>query len=937
MTTGAPNVDAILARVGWSNGGAEALLRELGRGPEPEAAMARLTSILQASPGLATAALEDEGIGRALIAVCGASRALSATVARLGDAAASLLGSVAPGAPAVTADGADPAAILRNAVAAHLLAVAAADLTGRIDMPVVGAALSELADAAAREALRLNLAEAEGVSMAVIALGKWGGRELNYASDIDLVFVHEGDEAVAVAAASRFIELMSGRSADGIAFRCDVDLRPEGAAGPLSRSLDSYRSYWERWAETWELQAMMKARFAAGDRHLGAGFVEMVTPHVFPETLGADAVRRIRAMKVRTEAAASHGDELKRGVGGIRDVEFAVQLLQLVHGRADPALRSANTIEALTLLAKGGYVRSVDADDLTGAYRWLRDVEHRLQMYDLRQTHALPADPAGRERVAKALGYRDGPGGGALDRFEGDLVTRRASVRTIHERLFYRPLMEAFADSPAAAPANVERQVAALGFTDSAAMRVAVTGLTGGLSRRSGLMRQLLPLLLQWLSEAPDPDLGLAQLHRVATGGVDGGSLVTVLRDDPASGERLCRLLGTSRLAGPLVEKLPLTSLRLGDDAALAAEPEAAALTAEAVQRLVARDEPAARAASIHRFYAEQLLETSAADLAGVADELAVGRRLTAAAEAVIGAALGAASAAVAAGGRDLPDLAVIGMGKLGGAELNYASDLDLLVVYRGDDEASGDAANRVVEEMLALLGRSPLDLPMPDLDLDLRPEGTKGQLARSLDAYIAYWDRWALTWEHQSLLRCRPVAGDPGLGEAFTAAARRYATPERLGATRLRDIRAMKARVEKERIPLGEDPDFHLKLGRGGMSDVEWTVQLLQMRHGHGDPGVVTPSTISGLRALTATGVLDGADAAVLDEAYRFCARLRNRLYHQMGRPRDSLPIDAGESGRLAISLGYDLHPRSSLREDYRRVTRRARRVVERVFYGKT
>jgi [glutamine synthetase] adenylyltransferase / [glutamine synthetase]-adenylyl-L-tyrosine phosphorylase len=934
MLTGRPDLEAIFDEAGWTVRGdpvpaARSLLREVARGPEPDASTARLASALRSGPALATAALDDPSVGTALIAVCGASRALAATVERLGDAAAPLLAGPIPTPRIVAGD----AASLRDGVARRLLAVAAADLTYRIDMPEVGACLSDIADAATVGALRLA-DRGDDLAIAVIALGKWGGRELNYASDIDLVVVHDGDEEAAVALTTRLIDMLSARSEYGIAFRCDLDLRPEGAAGPLSRSLDSYRAYWERWAETWELQAMMKARFVAGDPTLGDAFIEALTPHVFPETLGADAVRSIRAMKARVEAEVPGGDELKRGIGGIRDVEFAVQLLQLVHGRADPSLRSANTIHALALLAARGYVAASDGDDLSDAYRWLRDVEHRLQLHDLRQTHSLPTEPSARERVAKAAGYRDGPGTGALQAFEADLVDRRSRVRTIHERLFYRPLMEAFADAPAAPPASIERQLAAFGFSDSAAMRTAVGDLTGGLTRRSGLMRQLLPMLLQWLSDSPDPDLGLAQLHRLATSGPNAAALTAVLRDDPASGERLCRLLGTSRLAGPLAERLPLDALRLGDDDALAAESDAAELGDEAARRLVARDTVQHRAASLRRFYAEHLLETSAADLAGLADDRSVGRRLAAVSDALVATALSSAVETVAAD--RMPQLAVIGMGKLGGRELNYASDLDLLVVYRAGNDAGDEAANRVAEEMLAVLGHPSVDLPMPEVDMALRPEGQKGALARSLDAYAAYWDRWALTWELQALLRSRVVAGDSDLGEEFVALARRRSTPDHLAPEQTREIRAMKARVETERIPLSEDPDFHVKLGRGGMADVEWTVQLLQMTHGATHPGVVTASTIDGLDALADAGLLAADDAATLGEAYRFCARVRNRLYHQAGRVRDSLPTDPEQAARLAVSLGYDLHPRTALREDYRRVTRRARRVVDRVFYGR-
>jgi len=904
----------------------EPAVRALRAGPEPDAAAARLASLLEAVPGLARHA----GLVDVIVAICGASRVLPTIAASLGSDAVRVLERGAVDHPSFgeTAE----VAALRRGVAEQILAIAALDLTGRLAMPEVGTALTELADAAARAALKTATA-GSSTRIAVIALGKWGGGELNYASDIDLLFVQDGDEDEAGGVASRFIDLLSRREGGGVAFRVDADLRPEGRSGPMSRSIESYRAYWERWAETWEFQAMLKARHAAGDAGLGGEFLEAVGRFVFPDTLGADAVRSIRAMKARAEQAAGAGDEVKRGVGGIRDVEFAVQLLQLVHGRADPGLRTANTLEALSRLGEGGYVRAEDAAGLADAYRWLRDVEHRLQLYDLRQTHTLPDDASGRERVAKSLGLRDDTDATALQRFEQTLVERRSLVRSIHERLFYRPLLEAFA-AASGTDERADRQASALGFTDSEATRVALHDLTTGLSRRSRLMQQLLPLMMGWLSESPDPDLGLAQLRLLVTTAAGHDTVIPVLRDNPAAAERLCRLLGTSRLAGRLIDRLPATLARIGDDEALGSPTDGGALADEARRRITVRDDPAARAEALHRFEAERMLEISSADVIGFADTRAVGHRLTDTADAVVAAALDQAVAE--AGNGEAPAIALIAMGKWGGRELNYASDLDALIVYRSADDESDERAARIAEVLVSAMERSSLDLPSFEIDLDLRPEGRKGAIARSLDSYTAYWERWAETWEHQSLLRARPAAGDPELGEEFVARASEFAHPERFTDAQLRHIRALKARVESERIPLGEDPDFHMKLGRGGLSDVEWTVQLLQMQHGAEHPEIRTPSTLDGLTALRDAGFVDHDHADALDQAYRFCASVRNRLFLRAGRTRDSLPTDPDEAARLARSLGYDLDPRTALREEYRRVTRRARRVMEQVFFGR-
>ena len=949
-----PGLTPAFAAAGWLLDGAPSpeaapLLTALRSGPDPDGALNRLGASFTALPGLGAEALADPRLGRALVALAGASPALSRPAALDVEA---LRRSVAgaPPEPFAVPSGDLPAAMaaIRQRVAARLLAVAAADLTGRLDMPAVGEALGDAADEAAAAALRATAVEAGGLlPFTVVAMGKWGGRELNYASDIDLLFVYgvpggedpaaAGERAQRLAAA--FLDCLGRRTPDGIAYRVDADLRPEGRAGPLARTLDSYRAYWERWARPWELQSLIKARVAAGDPGLGRAFLEAAEPFVYPETLAPDAVREVRAMKARAEGfAARRGDEIKRGVGGLRDIEFAVQLLQLVHGRADPSLRSVQTLQALRALGTAGYVSSDDAGALEDAYRWLRDVEHRLQLAEMRRTHQIPAAAAARERLARAMGYRDGPGATARERFDADLMARRATVRAIHERLFYRPLLEAFAASPATGitAEGAARQLAALGFQDAAGARRAFEDLTTGLSRRSRLMQQLLPLMLGWLSDSPDPDLGLEQLRLLVAETPDHAALIAALRDNPVAAERLCTLLGTSRLLGRLLDRLPPALARLGDDAALADFPDRTALIAEAGRRTAVRPRWEEAVAGGHRFVEAHVLWLAAQDLVGGAGAAVIGERLSDVADAAVAGALEAAGRAATAAGQVPPPLAIIAMGRWGGRELNYASDLDALVVYRAGADPSAEqvAAVRVASLMLEALGPGGPLGPALTLDLALRPEGKQGPAARSLDAFTSYWERWAETWEMQALLRARPAAGDPGLAAEFLAAAQARVYRPGFGPEEERAVRHMKARIERERLAAQEDPLFHTKLGRGGLSDVEWAVQLLQLRHGHALPAVRAPGTLAALDALEAAGQLDPAHAAALRAAYRFCSRVRNRLYLQEGRPRDSLPSDPAAITRLARSLGYDGSPRSGLREEYRRVTRRGRRAFEAVFY---
>ncbi|MFN8027588.1 MAG: hypothetical protein U0W40_14885 [Acidimicrobiia bacterium] len=447
---------------------------------------------------------------------------------------------------------------LRRWKRATLLRVAARDLLGLADMPAVGRELAALA-AVCLEAAVAIVDPPE--PFAVIAMGKLGGRELNYASDVDVLFVHDGDPELAAQSARRLLTVMSQPGEQGIVFRTDADLRPEGAAGPLSRTLDSYLHWYETWARPWEFQALIKARPVAGDPDLGRRFVEATRRFVWPERLDADTVREIRAMKERAEAQlAARGladRELKRGRGGIRDIEFAVQLLQLVHGRHDDAVRSPTTLDALGALAAGGYVTHTDAQRLDHAYQFLRTVEHRLQLQDEQQTHTVPDDDAARTRLARVLGYRDEPWRGALEGFDADAREQQRAVRSIHERLFFAPLLDALAGiGPLPADAAADR-LSAFGFTDMERTRAAVRELATGLNRRSRLMQELLPLVLGWLSEAPDPDLGLLQLRRLAEGPARSASLATTLRDAPGAAERACLLLGSSRVVGDALRRHP--------------------------------------------------------------------------------------------------------------------------------------------------------------------------------------------------------------------------------------------------------------------------------------------------------------------------------------------------------------------------------------------
>lgn len=897
-----------------------------------------LVSRLEACPRLAGA----------LVAVVGASRSMARLCESRPEALDILADLDTPPAPGGVVS---PERLVEHKQL-ELLRVAARDLLGLDSLEVVGASLARLGD----DVLGAALGLAGGSGLAVIGMGKLGACELNYSSDVDLMFVAaEPDALEGATSLARGVLELAGRC-----YKLDLALRPEGRSGPLVRSLASYRAYWKRWARPWERQALLKARPVAGDAALGAAFTEAAAEAVWTRPWGAAEIREARDMKARTEAALARRGlaqrEVKSGPGGIRDVEFSVQLLQLVHGRADPRLREPATLPAIGELARGGYVSGADAAVMEASYRYLRTVEHRLQLVEERQVHAVPTDPVERSVLARVLGYRDRPAQTALVRFDDELRRHRRGAREVHERLFFRPLLEAFAilpavpataarraatdaaarrtaataqaagrpvtsepvpAGPAMTPGAVSERLAAFGFSDAQRTRAALAELAQGLTRSSRLMAQMLALVLSWLSEEPDPELGLLRLRTLADGAHRRALLVATFRDSPLAARRLCHLLGTSGSLHELLRHEPELIPTLGDDAALAL-----ATRAELVERGRAALRSGRSGSPTHallRFKQSQLLRIAARDLLGMDGVEATGAALSVLAEAVLEVALEAVAG-------PLP-MAIVAMGRLGGGELSYASDLDLMVVLGAQGGAGLEAGEEAVQDLLRLLhGPTPAERVF-SVDPNLRPEGRQGRLARSLEGYRIYYERWARTWERQALVRARPVAGSAVLGQSFAALVDDFVWAAPFTDQDVRDVRRMKARVERERVPPGEDARFHLKLGPGALADVEWTAQLLQLEH-----KVPSTGTLDALAALHAAGVLDAAETSALVDAYRRCEQVRNRWSLMGGTPADSLPVAGDRLGALAHSL--DTTP-TELRQGYRRVTRRARRVVRARFYG--
>lgn len=999
MTPSRGSETARLARVGFSEparaaallaqaplaefSGDDRLLTALAATADPDAALANLTRFVAATHDtdrLVAALHEDDVLREGLLDVLGASAALADHLVRHPDHWQLLRGrdnngdKRAPVRPTaqglltemLTAVGADasaqdpvagavdPADALRVAYRGAVLRLAARDLTGAVDVSDVAAELADLAAATLEAALAVARAglppDAEPCRLAVLAMGKCGGHELNYASDVDVVFVAEarpgGDEPAALRTATNLaaslIRVCSATTGEGTIWPVDAALRPEGKAGPLVRTLASHVAYYERWARTWEFQALLKARPVAGDLALGQDYVDALAPLVWRAADRDDFVSDVQAMRRRVEdtlpADASHR-QIKLGPGGLRDVEFAVQLLQLVHGRSDDTLRSPNTLAALEALSTYGYVGRDDAADLDRAYRFLRTIEHRLQLFRLQRTHLMPDDPDELRRLGRSIGMRSNP----VRELDDEWRRHAREVRRLHEKLFYRPLLASVARlGPGEArltPEAARSRLVALGYVDPVGALRHLEALTLGVSRRAAIQRTLLPVMLGWFADAPNPDAGLLAFRRISDAMGTTPWYLRLLRDEGAVASHLAHLLASSRYAVELLELAPDAVQILADDSALTPRSRET-LQSEVRAAIVRHDDPEAAVAVARSVRRRELFRIAAGDVLGLSGFQQVEEGLTDVAAVTVSAALEVAiRQAERAMGHPLPTrLAVIAMGRFGGHELGYASDADVLFVHDpvegAEERAASEAAHTVVQELRRLLSVPSADPPLV-VDADLRPEGRQGPLVRTLASYRAYYERWSLGWEAQALLRAQPLAGDAELGERFVALVDPIRYPEAgLDELAVREIRRIKARVEGERLPRGADPARNTKLGPGGLADVEWTVQLLQLRHGARVPGLRTTRTLAALDAAAEHGLVEPEQAQTLGHAWRMASRVRNAGLLVRGRSGDNLPSDLRELSGIARLLGYPPGAAGTLVDDYRRATRRARGVVETVFY---
>ena len=900
--------------------------------------------------------------------------------------------------------GKDGYVALRVAYRAELAKIALIDVCSPDPvelMPTIGRHLADLAAAALEGALaiaRTEVAEGAGgglcaapargasvdaLDLAIIGMGKCGARELNYISDVDVVYViapapasdlPEGAEPLTEQECAQIgTELVHALTKAIMApapepplWEVDANLRPEGKDGPLVRTVESYVSYYKRWAENWEFQALLKARPIAGSAHLGRRFAHAIDPFVWDSAARESFVESVQAMRARVTdniPPAQVEQQIKLGPGGLRDIEFTVQLLQLVHGRTDPTVRTKSTIESLEALTGSSYISRADAQTFALYYKKLRLLEHRIQLSQLRRTHLMPAKERERRALARSLVSPERLGTLSAEQMYKAWQKLKRNVRSLHERVFFRPLLAAVStlsrDEVVLTESAAQDRLAALGYRDPRGAMRHIQALTSGVSRRAEIQRHLMPVLLGWFADGVDADAGLLGFRIVSESLGTTSWYLRMLRDSPAAAERLCHILSSSRYITDLLEDAP-TSITWLDKVADLQPLGAAALKAEIASLLSRHDDSAEAMRAVRYLRRREILRIAMGDALNLLGVQQVCTGLATVDECTIGAALALAEREEitakereeAAGIREIPEeepenpllteIAVIAMGRLGGAENGFGSDADVMFVHRpaegaGEEEAQSQA-NRIVNRLMQLIKqpvRPAIRAERPlEVDADLRPEGKQGAMVRSLDSYRAYYERWAETWEFQALLRARPIAGSEELGRAFIELIDPYRYPREFTAEQAQQVRRMKARVEHERMPHGADRTRQLKLGRGGLSDVEWLVQLIQLQHAHEVQGLRTTSTLEALNAAVEANLVAAEDAEVLRDAWLLATKIRGGNVLRGVRQSDLLPTLRDALEAVARWSGYTPGNARQLEEDYLRVTRNARKVYERLFF---
>jgi len=776
---------------------------------------------------------------------------------------------------------------LRRLRARVLLRVMARDLARRAALEEVCGAMSDLAELSIAAALEhLNCED-----LVVVGMGKLGGRELNVSSDIDLVFLYHGSPEDAPRferAGRRLIQILSERTGDGFVFRVDMRLRPYGASGPLACSFDALDQYFVTQGREWERYAWIKARALTGNRD--DELMKTVRPFVYRKYLDYATLGAMRALhaEVRRDVARRElAGDVKLGPGGIREVEFVAQALQLIRGGRDPELTARPTLDVLSILARKKLLPEIASAELADAYRFLRNLEHRLQYLDDAQRHDLPENAEDRSRIARMMGFA------SWEIFSAELARNRDAVTRHFEAAFAEREQKAepWPEQPRLAALRASQRYAALPAD----------------SRRR--LDALIPALARAARATPDAQATLARGVDLVEAIASRAAYLALLAENPQALERVTRMIGASSWAAEFVTRHPLLLDELLDDRLLYAPFDLQSFSRDLRRRLeAAQGDPERQMNLLRETHQAQVFRLLAQDLAGLLTVERLADHLSALADAVLEETIRLVWRGLRARHReDAPRFAVIGYGKLGGKELGYASDLDLIFLYDDEDERAGEVYARLAQRLNHWLSSRTSSGILFETDLALRPSGASGLLVSLLAAFERYQEESAWTWEHQALTRARYCAGDRSVGEKFEVVRTKILRRPRNESSLKKEILQMREKLHAAHPNRGGL--FDLKHDRGGMIDIEFAVQCLVLGHSHRHPELADNlGNIALLRIAAGQGLLEPGLAERCRDAYRDFRRLQHTLRlngAQYARvPREQVAAQAGAVAALWRSV---------------------------------
>ncbi|OGL40548.1 MAG: hypothetical protein A3C43_01420 [Candidatus Schekmanbacteria bacterium RIFCSPHIGHO2_02_FULL_38_11] len=895
----------------------------------------------------------------------------------------------------------------------EFLRIGARDILGIAPLPVITEEISSLASACLEAACRFaekTLRKTYGIPycrakngelkesrFCIIGLGKLGGWELNYSSDIDIIYIYSTDEGETSGVESNGKEknkitlheyytkiaeiinkLISSSTEQGNVFRLDLRLRPEGRSGDMVNSLRSMEIYYESWGQTWERQMLLKAKPVAGDMELGRDFSELVKPFIYRKHLDFQAIQEIKEMKEKINLSVSSRGEMlndvKLGYGGIREVEFFIQALQLIYGGRDEKIIDANTLKALKKLCENKYISADEHTTLVKGYTFLRMVEHRIQLLEGRQEHSFPSEEKKLKKFARKVGYFPEREADEKERFLNDYKFFTNEIRKIFDKLFYGSAQQKEKEkkdedfnvlwNDIISEEDAIKVLNSMGFSEAQTAYKNLKLLRDGkpfshfLEKSKELLREAAPLLFREIAKTPDPDMALNSLEKFISTSSAPNLTVSLLAESSGARDILLDLFGTSKFISDILIRHPEYIDLIQEADFLERRKSISEIENELLISLGKKEGWGEKLDLLRKFRTEGILRIGLMDiLKGLALEDTT-KEISKLAKACLKGAcaisyeelkkeFGVPYETDHNGEKKESEFAIFGLGKLGGEEINYSSDLDVIFVYSGEGETEPQKSpqkkitnqeffSKLSIKILQAMNEMREDGLVFRIDSRLRPSGSSGYIAQSIKSYENYFKARLQLWERQTLVKIKFLTGSRLIEKDFIPMVHRVVFDEEFTSGMAAEIDKMRKRMEKELAR--EDTDtFHLKFGEGGIVDIEFVAQALQLKYGRKEKGVRNANTLDALKKLEECGFIEKKDYMDLAESYKFLRMVENRLRIVQDKPLNILLKSPEKVVKLAKRMGYQESEKESagvqLLKDYELYTEKVREVYNRYF----